>query len=101
MTTLTLTEMELETLNILLGSVGGCPHSSLRKFVYTISNKIPETEYAKFETAEKETIRKGDIMFKDNSIEIFDKIVIKHTPIQEMTLEQVCKELGKDIKIVK
>jgi len=98
---LQLTEMELSTLKMVLGCVGGSPDTSLRKHMNSLVNKLPTTLHDELEHIDTMCLKGGEVLFKNGSIKKYQTLIEELTKPTEMTVADIAKKLGvKNLKII-
>ena len=102
--TIKLSKEEIVALNMLTSVVSGYPESSIRKYtnsLYDKSKKFLKRSYgARFHGVFDPN---ASIFCPENTLDKFYELVSNSfdEPCVEMTIEQICKAIGKNVKIVK
>ena len=102
--TIELSKEELVAINMLTGIVSGDPESSMRKYtnsLYDKTRKLLKRSYC----ARHEGVfnPSASIFCPENTLDKFHELVSSSfdEPCVEMTIEQICEAIGKNVKIVR
>ena len=102
--TIELSKEELVAINMLTGLVSGDPESSMRKYTNSLRDKsrefLKQSYCARFEDVFD---LDANVFCPENTLDKFQELVLTSfdEPCVEMTIEQICEAIGKNVKIVR